>query len=140
MGAIVAEEKTFDARQQNFKKNLFPLARTSAWAAGFRTIGLALSPQFTTANNPRLPHARRWIGLPPGQPSSAHAGHGWPPCLEWAWDVGAACSIRGPCLPALALSNWVRRLRAHARTCRKWIRELVTGGRRSARYGFLRGA
>jgi len=39
-------------------------------------------------------------------------------------DVGAACSIRGSWLPALALSNWY--LRCGFRPARQeWIRELV---------------
>jgi len=32
------------------------------------------------------------------------AGHGWSPWPDWAWDVDAACSVRGSWLPALALS------------------------------------
>ena len=37
------------------------------------------SPVLSTADFRLLPHPRRWIGLPTGHPSSAHAGHGWPP-------------------------------------------------------------
>jgi len=42
-------------------------------------------------------------------PIFGSAGHGWPPWPDWAWDVDAACSIRGSWLPALALSSWYPR-------------------------------
>src|SRR5665647_1223271 len=103
-------------------------------------MGMTLSPQLSTALRTLLRAQPRRVGLSSDHSSSAHAGHGWPPWPERVtpqriWDVGAACSIRGPCLPVLALSNWVPD-GVLTRAARKWIRELVTGRRRSARYGF----